>query len=824
MFTYAKSKFFLGLISVAVLVGCRPKRADWKPVESPLKTRWTRDVSPDRVWPEYPRPMMQRAEWLNLNGLWEYAIRSRDVEMDTTFDGKILVPFPVESALSGVGKRVGETQRLWYRRTFKIPQSWSDERVLLHFEAVDWETQVWVNSRTVGSHRGGYDPFTFDITLLLDKNVEQQTIVVAVWDPTDAGSQPRGKQVGTPRGIFYTPTTGIWRTVWLEPVPEASISGLRMIPDIDLEKLTVIVQASGVRDADGVGINVKDKKGRRIASASGKFNSPIELKIKNPQLWSPDNPTLYELSVQLTREGRIIDRVESYFGMRKISLGKDERGITRLMLNNEFVFQLGPLDQGFWPNGLYTPPSDEALRYDVEVMKKMGFNMLRKHVKVEPRRFYYWCDKLGLLVWQDMPNAGNETADDREQFEMELERMIVGLYNHPSIIMWVPFNEGWGQYDSERITKGIKRLDPSRLVNHASGWHDRGVGDVHDIHSYPDPRSPDPEPTRAAVLGEFGGLGFNVPNHSWNPEGWGYDLLQDFEGLANRYDDLFLQLHPLVENPGLSAAVYTQISDIESENNGLMTYDREVIKIAPESIVLAHEGYLSPQMVGNADLFVDETDVELVCLRDGATVRYTLDGSEPTEKSHVYTGPIRLTRTSTIKTRGFWEGGMTSRTSTFTMTKAEPREAMEVEEKKPGLVVSYYEGDWEKIPDFSTITPVAKTMSGTFNLRPSRRDEYYALKFIGLIKVPSTGVYVFYTVSDDGSRLMIGDEEVVDNDGLHGEKEKLGAIALEAGFHPIALLFFQRAGGKGLRVSYEGPDFEKQEIPAEILFYSEEVE
>jgi beta-galactosidase/beta-glucuronidase len=331
--------------------------------------------------------MMRRDEWLNLNGLWEYAIRSRDGEMDTTFDGKILVPFPVESALSGVGKRVGEAQCLWYRRTFKIPQSWSDERVLLHFEAVDWETRVWVNSKTVGSHRGGYDPFTFDVTRVMDKRVEQQTIVVAVWDPTDAGTQPRGKQVNTPRGIFYTPTTGIWRTVWLEPVPEASISELRMVPDIDLGKLTVTVQGRDARDADLLSVVATDAKGRQVASASGKFDSAVELKIENLQLWSPDNPTLYELTAQLTRDGRVIDQVESYFGMRKISLGKDEKGITRLMLNDEFVFQLGPLDQGFWPDGLYTAPSDEALRYDIEVMKKMGFNMLRKHVKVEPRRF-----------------------------------------------------------------------------------------------------------------------------------------------------------------------------------------------------------------------------------------------------------------------------------------------------------------------------------------------------------------------------------------------------------------------------------------------------
>ncbi|MFC1556444.1 chitobiase/beta-hexosaminidase C-terminal domain-containing protein, partial [candidate division KSB1 bacterium] len=527
-------------------------------------------------------------------------------------------------------------------------------------------------------------------------------------------------------------------------------------------------------------------------------------------------PFLYDLHItMIDKETDVEDRVESYFGLRKIEVRSDENNTTRLFLNNTFVFQLGPLDQGFWPDGLYTAPADEALKFDVEVMKKMGFNMVRKHVKIEPSRWYYWCDKLGLLVWQDMPNGRNRTDDEKEQFERELEGVITNLYNHPSIIMWVPFNEGWGQYDTERIAQIIKELDPSRLVNNASGWSDRGVGDVIDIHSYPNPRSPDPESGRAAVLGEFGGLGYNIPEHTWNPEGWGYDLLQSQSGLVGRYEDLYKQLLPMIDSPGLSAAVYTQITDIESENNGLMTYDREIIKITTESAKLAHEGYLPPEKTEKVNIFIDRADVTLTCSKAGAEIRYTLDGGEPTQKSLLYTRPVSITENTIITTRAFWKNGISSRVKTIDMTKVQPIASEFITRMSRGLALSYYEGSWEALPDFSQLTTKTEKTAAVFDLSLAEREDNYALKFEGYIQIPVTGVYTFFVSSDDGARLYRGDRMLIDNDSM---REKYYSLALEEGMHPVSLLYFQRTRGKGLRVSYEGPGIEKQEIPSNILY------
>jgi hypothetical protein len=579
--------------------------ADWKPAQGPLMTRWARDVSPDKVLPEYPRPQLVRKQWQNLNGLWQFAIGTdKDVApVGKKLDGQILVPFPVEAALSGVMKHA---ERVWYRRTFTVPKDWKDQRVLLHFGAVDWEAKVWVNGKELGVHRGGYDPFSFDVTEALQGDGEQE-LIVGVWDPTDAGTQPRGKQVNKPGGIFYTAVTGIWQTVWLEPVPAISIESLKIVPDVDAGKVAIHVMLRGKANAKDVPVSVSlsGDKGKY----SGRADKPLELALSEAKLWSPDSPFLYDLTVTLhdprDKDG---DSVQSYFGMRKIAVVKDDKGVPRIQLNNKTIFQVGPLDQGWWPDGLYTAPTDEALKYDIEMTRKLGFNMTRKHVKVEPARWYYWCDKLGLLVWQDMPSGDRNpeknqkeikrTPESARQHETELKAMIDNLYNHPCIIMWVVFNEGWGQYDTRRITEWTKKTDPTRLVNNASGWHDMNVGDVVDAHIYPGPGAPAIEKERAAVLGEFGGLGLGVDGHTWSKETWGYRGAASKEDLTRKYERLLAAVWKLKDEKGLNAAVYTQITDVETEANGLLTYDREIIKLDLERAAAVNKGDVSkiPQL------------------------------------------------------------------------------------------------------------------------------------------------------------------------------------------------------------------------------------
>lgn len=562
----------------------------WKPVDGTLKTRWAAKVDPKSPHPEYPRPQLVREKWTNLNGLWEYAIRPKDEGQPAKFDGEILVPYPVESALSGVRKPVSPEERLWYRRTVKVARPVDGSRLLLHFGAVDWDATVYVNGEEVGRHKGGFDPFTFDVTDSL-KDSDSQEIVVSVQDPTDEGSQPRGKQVLKPHGIYYTANTGIWQTVWLEPVPERRVESLKIVPDIDAGEVRVSAKLS-VNDPDAT-VRVKVSDGdKTIGEAVGRPNSVIAIKIDEPKLWSPDDPFLYDLKVDV--EG---DEVGSYFGMRKIAMGKDEAGVNRLLLNGKALFQYGPLDQGWWPDGLLTAPTDEALKFDVEETKRLGFNMIRKHVKVEPARWYYHCDKIGVLVWQDMPSANNKTDESRKQFELEYQRMIDFLHNHPSIVMWVPFNEAWGQYDTERIVGWTKKYDPTRLVNNTSGWTDKFVGDVNDMHNYPGPGTPPLEPERAAVLGEFGGLGLPLKGHlEFEKDNWGYRTYADKAELTKAYLDLVARLRVLSAT-GLCAGVYTQTTDVEIEVNGLLTYDREVLKLPAEEIAKAHAGLYNPGKV-----------------------------------------------------------------------------------------------------------------------------------------------------------------------------------------------------------------------------------
>lgn len=587
--------------------------ADWKPAPTPLMTKWGRQIAPDKTpWSEYPRPQLVRKDWKNLNGLWDYAITNKGAKKPEKWDGKILVPFSIESALSGVGKHPTETQELWYRRDIDA-SAWKGQRVILYFGAVDWETTVFVNDKQIGTHKGGFDPFSFDITDALKDG--QGELVLKVWDPTDTGSQPLGKQIRNPHGIWYTPVTGIWQTVWMEPVNDRYITSVQVQTNIETSEILVDVQMGRAFGNQFTGIEVLEN-GQVIAKGkAGPFADKI--KIPNARLWTPDSPHLYTLRVSAVGmkldEGR--DEVESYFAFRKVSYGPDADGHLRLLLNNKPLFQYGPLDQGWWPDGLLTPPSEEAMRYDLEVLKKTGFNMVRKHIKVEPARFYYDCDRMGLLVWQDMPSAINRTkkhfippggktdaddqftAEEKRQFRAELKAMIDHLKFFPSIYCWVPFNEGWGQHDTNAILKWTKEYDPTRLVNGPSGWEDRGFGDMKDAHIYPGPGMFPTMKDRVSVLGEFGGLGLPVKGHLWKDQGnWGYRTYTTEQELRTNYHALMRRLHPLI-GKGLAAAVYTQTTDVEVEVNGLMTYDREVMKFDLDEMAKWHKALFGPAPV-----------------------------------------------------------------------------------------------------------------------------------------------------------------------------------------------------------------------------------
>ncbi len=591
-----------GILLVAALAPSVPAQ-EWKLGTNHILTPWAAQVDPRHPLPEYPRPQMVRRDWVNLNGLWDYRVLPMDAPAPANYEGKILVPYPFESALSGVTRSLTNNVRLWYHRAFSAPPAKGTSRWLLHFGAVDWEAKVYVNGQAVGEHRGGYDGFSVDITDAVKAGADNE-LVVAVFDPTN-GYQPKGKQninkFGKPGGIAYTASSGIWQTVWLEPVPAAHIQSLRMTPDVSAGGLRLKVLAGGSQP--GVPVRVTARAGRRVVGeVSGQPGEDLFLAVPQAHLWTPEDPFLYDLQVTWGN-----DSVKSYFGMREIALGKDAKGVTRIRLNGQVIFQAGPLDQGFWPDGIYTAPTDAALRFDIAEMKKLGFNMVRKHIKVEPDRWYYWCDKLGLLVWQDMPNGDGGTAvsKDRDgvvntkvgaaEFESELRAMLAQRHNHPSIIVWTIFNEGWGQYDTPRLTRWVTEMDHSRLINSTSGWHDQKVGDLVDTHSYPGPDVPKQEATRAAVLGEFGGLGLKVDGHVWvSTNAWGYRATTGTKELTRNYLKLWRKVWQLEAEAGLCAAVYTQLTDVETECNGLLTYDRRVEKVDVKQVAAAHRGQFPP--------------------------------------------------------------------------------------------------------------------------------------------------------------------------------------------------------------------------------------
>lgn len=566
--------------------------SQWSPAGDKIKTKWAAQIDVNNVLPEYPRPIMERPNWQNLNGLWDYAIVPVGKHQAGKSDGKILVPFPVESSLSGVQKTLGKDNELWYSREFTVSSKWANDKVLLHFGAVDWKADVWVNDIKIGSHTGGYTPFAFDITAALAKGTNK--LVVKVWDSTDDGYQPRGKQINRPHGIWYTPVSGIWQTVWLESVPKHYITNLKTTPDIDKGIISVEVATDNCNPSDLIEVSVLDN-GKVVASGKSIGGQAVEIAMGDFKLWSPDSPHLYDLKVTLSNDGKVVDEVKSYTAMRKYSTKRDKNGIVRLQLNNKDLFQFGPLDQGWWPDGLYTAPTDEALAYDVIKTKDFGYNMIRKHVKVEPARWYTHCDKLGIIVWQDMPNGDKSpqwqmrkyfegaeitrSMESEANFRKEWKEIMDYLYSYPCIGVWVPFNEAWGQFKTQEIAEWTKTYDPTRLVNPASGGNHYTCGDMLDLHNYPGPNMFLYDAQRATVLGEYGGIGLPLEGHMWqNDKNWGYVQFKNSKDVTDEYVKYANTLKGMIKS-GFSGAVYTQTTDVEVEVNGLMTYDRKVIKL-----------------------------------------------------------------------------------------------------------------------------------------------------------------------------------------------------------------------------------------------------
>ena len=613
-----KNRISIVFILVLLLQYSFIQAQNWAPVPGQIMTNWANNVTPENVWKEYPRPQMVRTDWLNLNGLWDFEITERDTnKIAINYARKILVPFCVESALSGIKETITGKQQMIYRRFFSIPSHWNQKHLILHFEAVDYEAKVWVDGKYVGIHKGGYDHFQFDIAGFLNKD-EKHEIKLVVWDPTNEGSQPIGKQAlpAIRNRTKYTATSGIWQTVWLEPTNEVAIESIKIIPNIDNGTISLQTKVVGATQGARIKIQAFDQ-GKEIASSIAAIGEPVSLQLNQPKLWSPTNPFLYDLKLSLINDRKVVDEVSSYFGMRKISMGRDQEGYMRILLNNEIIYQLGPLDQGYWPDGLLTPASDQALRYDIAYLKKIGANMDRMHMKVQPERWYYHCDQLGILVWQDMvsPTKFIDTKSNLNPSDFELEHNITvdQLYNHPSIIQWVLFNESWGQYDTERLTAALKAKDPTRLVINASGWHDKKVGDIRDFHDYtihPAVALVNKNDDRAMVLGEAGGIDLLIPGHLWTPDlkggtkiktDWSIDfkkgIVKSSDELIEKYKILLDDLFQL-KKYGLNAVVYTQISDVEDEISGWMTYDRKVSKLPETTFAALHEQFFKPTMTG----------------------------------------------------------------------------------------------------------------------------------------------------------------------------------------------------------------------------------
>ena len=619
-----RNKIITSIAAILAVAGTLSAQ-QWAPAGDRIKTKWAEEVSPTNAHPEYPRPQMVRSEWQSLNGLWDYAITPKSEPRPAKFDGKILVPFAVESSLSGVGRKVTPDDALWYKTTFTVPSAWKGKRLMLNFDAVDWKTVVYVNDIQIGSHTGGYTHFSFDVTPYLKSGAN--SLVLKVEDATDNDFQPRGKQVSKPSGIWYTAVSGIWQSVWMEPVAPAHVTDYNVVSSIKEKAINVTVDAEGVQEGDvikvfllngGIGYSTETANAAKPATdglyavlASGMTvpGGTVTLNVRDPKLWSPDSPYLYGLDIQILRNGKVIDKVASYTAMREVGAYR-KNGNTKLMgLNGDGLFQLGPLDQGWWPDGLYTAPTDEALKFDIQKTKDFGFNMIRKHIKVEPDRWFYYCDQIGIIVWQDMPSFGGSkkwgmyyygegedfpaTPEAKANYYKEWTEIINQVKKFQCIAVWVPFNEAWSQFDTKDVVAYTKKLDPTRLVNQSSGGNwEEGVGDILDNHHYPYPAFRMWDKNMINVLGEYGGIGLPVEGHLWQADkNWGYVQYKNGDEVLAEYASFAEQLKQLIKQ-GCSAAVYTQTTDVEIEINGLMTYDRKVIKMDEKKLRAVNEGII----------------------------------------------------------------------------------------------------------------------------------------------------------------------------------------------------------------------------------------
>ncbi len=625
-----RSRIITSTIAALLAVAGTLSAQNWTPAGNRIKTKWAEEVSPTNAHPEYPRPQMLRPEWKSLNGLWDYAVTPKSEACPKAFDGKILVPFAIESSLSGVGKALTPEDALWYRTSFSVPSAWKGKRLILNFDAVDWKAEVFVNDIKVGSHTGGYTRFSLDVTPYVKNG--SNSLVVRVEDASDNDFQPRGKQVKEPRGIWYTSVSGIWQSVWIEPVAPAHITDYNVVSSVADKAINVTVDAAGVQEGDvvkvflldgGIGYSTETANAAKpaadgmysvLASGMAVPGGTVTLNVRNPKLWSPESPYIYGLDIQILRAGKVIDRVAAYAPMREVSAYR-KNGNTLLMgLNGEGLFQLGPLDQGWWPDGLYTAPTDEALKFDIQKTKDFGFNMIRKHVKVEPDRWYYYCDQLGMIVWQDMPSfavskkwgmyyygEGEDwpaSPEAKANYYKEWGEILNQFKKFQCIAVWVPFNEAWSQFDTKDVVAFTKRTDPTRLVNQSSGgsWEE-GVGDILDNHHYPYPAFRMWDKAMINVLGEYGGIGFPVQGHLWQADkNWGYVQYKSGDEVLAEYADFAEQLKQLIKQ-GCSAAVYTQTTDVEIEVNGLMTYDRKVIKMDEKKLRAVNESIIKSMPV-----------------------------------------------------------------------------------------------------------------------------------------------------------------------------------------------------------------------------------
>ena len=579
------------------------EKLKWCPAGNKIKTKWGKNLDPNKAWQEYPRPQLERKQWLNLNGIWSYSITDVNSQKPDNFDGEILVPFSIESSLSGVMKSLNEKQILWYYKEFEIPDNWKDKNIIIHFNAVDWICELYINDNKIDEHSGGYSEFSFDIT----KNIKEgkNKILLKVFDPSDKGYQAVGKQTLNPNVIWYTSISGIWQTVWLEPVNEIYIQKLEINNDYDKKEIKINVK-----------LNLDEKlpleasllfKDDELMKLKGFSNSEIVFNIPDKHFhpWSPSEPNIYSFNMNIfDNNQKIIDSIVSYTTLRKVEQKKDKNGIYRIYLNNKPLFNMGTLDQGYWPDGLYTPPSEEAMIYDINKLKQLGFNTIRKHIKIEPYRYYYYCDKIGMLVWQDMPsgdrqnnkweflklNAGddvNRSEESKINYYKEWSEIIDNLKFFQCIIVWIPFNEGWGQFDTEKVVEFTKKQDYTRLINAASGGNHRICGNFLDLHSYPHPAQYLKVDNLINILGEFGGLALDIKGHTWKEDNWGYKTCKSKEEVTEKYEEY---INLLINSfKSFSAAIYTQTTDVEIEINGLITYDRAEIKVIEQRIKAVNE-------------------------------------------------------------------------------------------------------------------------------------------------------------------------------------------------------------------------------------------